>query len=47
MDKEVVLQLSSEQLYDEFVENVLSNPIEFEGLVSELEKSRRFRRSLY
>ncbi|MGP1612743.1 MAG: sensor domain-containing diguanylate cyclase [Catonella sp.] len=43
MDKEVVLQLSSEQLYDEFVENVLSNPIEFEGLVSELEKSRRFR----
>ena len=43
MDKEVVLQLSSEQLYDEFVESVLSNPIEFEGLVSELEQSRRFR----
>lgn len=43
MDKEVVLQLSSEQLYDEFVENVLTNPIELEGLVSELEQSRRFR----
>ena len=43
MDKEGVLQLSSEQLYDEFVEKVLTNPIGLERLVSELEQSERFR----
>ena len=43
MDKEVVLQLSNEQLYDEFVESVISDSIGLEGLVSELEQSSRFK----
>ena len=43
MDREMVLQLSNEQLYDEFVENVLTNAIGLEGLVSELEQSSRFK----
>lgn len=43
MDKEVVLRLPSERLYDEFVESVLSNALGSEELVSELEQSSRFR----
>lgn len=42
MDKEVILQLSSEQLYNEFVEGVISNALGSEELVSELERSNRY-----
>lgn len=42
MDKEVILQLSSEQLYNEFVESVISNALGSDELVSELEQSSRY-----
>ena len=43
MDKDEVLQLSNEQLYDKFIESVISNALGSEGLVCELEQSKRFR----